>query len=72
MHKTDIPDKSTPAQSRRSIVCMVLGHVEYSPEVLRVEPWQDPDFYDYAKEDFREHNCLRCGADLVGAAELAA
>ena len=50
------------------MLCLVLGHREYSDEVLQVQPWEDPDFYDYAMSDFREQKCLRCGELLVGQA----
>lgn len=45
----------------KHMLCLLFGHREYSDEVLRVRPWEDPDFYDYAMPDFRETSCLRCG-----------
>ncbi len=46
------------------MLCLVLGHREYSDEVLKVQPWEDPDFYNYSMSDFREAKCLRCGEPL--------
>lgn len=46
------------------MICRLLGHREFSDEVRRVRPWEDPDFSAYSREDFREANCVRCGAPL--------
>lgn len=46
------------------LICRLLGHREYADEVLALRPWQDPDFKGYAREDFREARCLRCGGPL--------
>ena len=46
------------------IICTLMGHREFSDEVLAIRPWQDPDFAGYSREDFREEHCLRCGGDL--------
>ncbi len=48
-----------------NFICQLIGHREFSDEVLDVRPWNDADFAGYAQEDFREANCLRCGAPLV-------
>jgi hypothetical protein len=45
----------------RQIVCKIIGHQEYDPEVIAAQPWNDPDFYGYSQTDFREPKCLRCG-----------
>ncbi len=55
--------KRTPEAVKR-MLCLVLGHREYSDEVLKVQPWEDPDFYNYSMSDFREAKCLRCGEPL--------
>jgi hypothetical protein len=52
----------------KQLRCIIAGHQMYSPEVLATEPWNDPDFAGYAREDFREPNCLRCGQPLAEAA----
>ena len=49
---------------RERILCKIVGHRDYDPEVLAAKPWEDPDFYNYALSDFREPNCLRCGEPL--------
>ncbi|MCU1495600.1 MAG: hypothetical protein JWO62_3364 [Acidimicrobiaceae bacterium] len=46
-------------------ICKLLGHQEYSDEVLEVQPWLDRDFAYYAREDFREVRCVRCGGELT-------
>ncbi|HTV11538.1 MAG TPA: hypothetical protein VME20_06710 [Acidimicrobiales bacterium] len=48
----------------KQFLCIVLGHQEYSPDVLEAKPWDDPDFYGYDRLDFRELHCLRCGEEL--------
>ena len=45
----------------KDIMCRILGHQEYDPGVVAAHPWDDPDFYEYDLEDFRETNCVRCG-----------
>ncbi len=49
----------------KRIVCKIVGHRDYTPEVLAVKPWRDPDFYAYSQSDFREPACLRCGEALM-------
>jgi len=51
-------------RNMKRFICLVIGHQEFDPEVLRAKPWDDPDFYAYAKPDFREQSCLRCGERL--------
>jgi hypothetical protein len=48
----------------KRIVCKIVGHRDYDPQVLVIRPWEDPDFYSYAQADFRESACLRCGEAL--------
>jgi hypothetical protein len=48
----------------KQVLCKLVGHRDYDPEVLAIKPWLDPDFYAYAPEDFREPVCLRCGEVL--------
>jgi hypothetical protein len=47
------------------LICKLLGHQEYSDEVLALRPWLDRDFIHYAQEDFREPQCPRCGEQLT-------
>lgn len=54
-----------------SLICKLLGHREFSHEVLSVQPWQDPDFAGYILEDFREEHCLRCGEPLLAGQAAA-
>jgi len=49
----------------KNILCRILGHQEYSPDVLAARPWEDPDFYGFDLADFREDRCLRCGEPLT-------
>jgi hypothetical protein len=53
------------------IICKIIGHRDYSPEVLRIRPWENPDFRAASLADFRELNCLRCGESLRDEAEAA-
>jgi hypothetical protein len=48
----------------KGIVCKLVGHREFSDEVLEARPWLDRDFYGHDAEDFKEPACLRCGEDL--------
>jgi hypothetical protein len=50
----------------KQLVCRLLGHQQYAPDVLEARPWEDPDFYGYDSLDFRELHCLRCGVALQG------
>ncbi len=50
------------------LICRIVGHKEFSDEVLALRPWEDPDFAGYALADFREPACLRCGAELAPTA----
>lgn len=50
------------------LICKLIGHREYDDEVLEARPWQDADFRGYAREDFREATCLRCGDSIVADA----
>ncbi len=43
---------------------MIIGHREYTSEVLEQRPWESPDFRRYSPADFREPNCLRCGESI--------
>ncbi len=54
--------------SMKHVLCKLVGHRDYDPEVLAVKPWEDPDFYGYSLEDFREPACLRCGEVLSAEA----
>lgn len=53
------------------LLCTIVGHREYSPEVLEFQPWLDPDFSQHGQEDFREPNCLRCGEPTQVHSEAA-
>jgi hypothetical protein len=46
------------------ILCILVGHREYDPQVIKGRLWEDPDFQQYALPDFRETHCLRCGEAL--------
>lgn len=46
------------------LICRLVGHREFSDDVLALRPWEDPDFSGYALADFREPSCLRCGVEL--------
>jgi hypothetical protein len=46
------------------ILCKIIGHKDFSPEVLAFRPWEDPDLLATSIVDFRELNCLRCGESL--------
>lgn len=48
----------------KQLLCKLMGHQEYEPEVLEAKPWLDDDFYGYDELDFREPKCLRCGEPL--------
>lgn len=50
------------------LICKLIGHREFTDEVLTVRPWEDPDFSGYVLEDFREDHCLRCGGSLLAQA----
>lgn len=54
----------------RDFICRLIGHREFSDEVLTLRPWEDPDFAGYALADFREPRCLRCGAELAPLATV--
>ena len=49
----------------KTFICRLVGHREFSDEVLALRPWEDPDFAGYVLADFRERHCLRCGAELA-------
>jgi hypothetical protein len=53
------------------ILCKIIGHRDFSPEVLRIRPWESPDFQALPISDFRELHCLRCGESLRDDAEAA-
>ena len=50
--------------TKEHLICLIVGHRAYDPEVLATRPWEDPDFYQYSRDDFREPKCLRCGEPL--------
>ncbi len=50
--------------TKEHLICLIVGHRAYDPEVLATRPWEDPDFYQYSQDDFREPKCLRCGEPL--------
>ncbi len=50
------------------IVCHLVGHREYSDDVLDGELWMDREYRGgYSMLDFREPCCLRCGEELRAA-----
>ena len=55
----------TYTETMKNILCRILGHQQYDPDVLAARPWEDPDFYGYDIEAFREDRCLRCGQPLT-------
>jgi hypothetical protein len=50
------------------LLCTIIGHREYDPEILAAQPWLDRDIRGYSQSDFRELNCLRCGQPLQSKA----
>jgi hypothetical protein len=46
------------------LLCKIIGHKDFSPEVLSLKPWENPDLRATSIVDFRELNCLRCGESL--------
>ncbi len=52
----------------KEIICKIVGHREFDPEVVASRPWEASDLHSYSELDFREENCLRCGHELVQAA----
>jgi hypothetical protein len=50
--------------SMSQFLCKIIGHKDFSPEVLRVRPWETPDLRATSIVDYREPNCLRCGDSL--------
>lgn len=51
----------------KHILCKVIGHREFDPEVLAARPWESQDFRHFTPVEFREPQCLRCGEELVAA-----
>lgn len=50
------------------IVCSLVGHREYSEDVLSSELWLDREYRGgYSMLDFREPSCLRCGEELLAS-----
>jgi hypothetical protein len=49
----------------KQLLCKVIGHREFDPEVLADRPWENRDFRGFSPAEFREPHCLRCGEDLI-------
>ncbi len=47
------------------ILCKLVGHREFTDEVLTLRPWEDREFRRYPISAFRERNCLRCNENLT-------
>jgi hypothetical protein len=46
------------------ILCTIVGHREFRPEILPKAPWERTEFATVPQNRHGAHKCLRCHAEL--------